>query len=180
MMIDYKEVIAFWFQEIDASYWFKVDPEFDKQLTERFYDTYQQAVKGELAHWRETIEGRLAEIIVLDQFARNMFRNDAQAFAFDSLALVLAQEAIKDGHFKQLEAQKQRFMLMPFMHAESPNIQAQSVALFSELGLEKPLKYAIEHKTIIDKFGRFPHRNAVLNRQSTQEERECLKDFNSF
>jgi len=136
----------------------------------RFKDIHHAAVRCELSAWRDTPGGRLAEIIVLDQFSRNIHRDTPLAFAADPLALALAQEAVRVEARRDLPLQQKSFLYMPFMHSESPLIHEQAVALFSEPGLENSLEFELRHKAIIDRFGRYPHRNAVLGRTSTPEE----------
>lgn len=168
------EVLSFWFTEIDRALWFKKDAAFDALLAERFGALHAQASAGELSEWRETPHGRLAEIIVLDQFSRNLFRNSPQAFAQDGMALVLAQEAVRCGADTALSAQERVFLYMPFMHSESAAIHETAVQLFTQIGIPNNLDFELRHKAIIDRFGRYPHRNAVLGRVSTTEEAEFL------
>lgn len=167
-------VLDFWFGEIDNDYWFKKDKEFDALITRVFKEIHWRAAQGEFFQWRDTIEGRLAEIIILDQFSRNMYRDSALAFAFDGMALILAQEAVATGEHLNLNAQEQSFMYMPYMHSESSLIHEQAVILFSQKGLEYNYNFELKHKAIIDRFGRYPHRNKILGRQSTSEEVEFL------
>ena len=171
----YQQVIDFWFDEIDNKQWWVKDIEFDRMVIERFAELHRQAIACELFAWRENVSGRLAEIIVLDQFSRNMFRDQAQAFASDGLALVLAQEAVALGIDKELPPSQRSFLYMPFMHSESKLIHEYAVKLFSAPGLENNYEFELKHKVIIDQFGRYPHRNAILRRESTQEEIEFLK-----
>ncbi|MBV7435395.1 DUF924 domain-containing protein [Cardiobacteriaceae bacterium TAE3-ERU3] len=168
-------VLDFWFKDIDKSLWFRKDDEFDATIRERFGALTESAHAGELYVWRGDIYGRLAEIIVLDQFSRNIWRDDARAFASDSMALVLAQEAIKQPDYDKLDTDQRSFLLMPYMHSESAAIHEQAMQLFATL--DAPSTYAFEqkHKAIIDRFGRYPHRNGILNRSSTPEEIEFLK-----
>ena len=173
-----QEIIDFWYKESQPQDWFVKNTEFDKQIHDRFLPVYNQAIKGELYTWRITPQGRLAEIIVLDQFARNLFRNNPQAFAYDTMALALAQEAIQAGDDKKLEQNQRWFLYMPFMHSESKAIHEQSIKLFTELGQQQTLQHAIDHKKIIDQFGRYPHRNKVLGRNSTPEEVKFLNNSN--
>ncbi|WP_223789192.1 DUF924 family protein [Marinicella meishanensis] len=170
-------VLSFWFAEIDAKQWWVKDPEFDRLIELRFADLYQRAIRNELYQWRATPPGRLAEIIVLDQFPRNMFRGQAAAFAHDDLAVSLTQAAIDTGADQALLTQPARlaFMYMPLMHSESALIHTQAVAMFSQPGLESNLDFELKHQAIIDRFGRYPHRNAILGRQSTQEELAFLQ-----
>lgn len=174
-----QEIIRFWFEEIEPEQQFKKDLAFDEYLRERFLPVHQEVAKGEHDSWRETIQGRLAEIIVLDQFSRNLFRDTAQAFAYDGMALILAQEAIRTGQGNQLTIEQRGFLYMPYMHSESRLIHEKAIELFSEPGLEQKLHYEKLHKRIIDRFGRYPHRNKVLGRNSTPEEIEFLKEPNS-
>lgn len=170
----HKQVIDFWFEEIDPVMWFKKDDDFDSRLQVRFGELWHAAAAGELAHWRETIEGRLAEVIVLDQFSRNLFRGTPRAFSSDCMALVLAQEAIRSGDCEQLSREQRGFLYLPFMHSESAVIHRQALALYTELNNADQLEFELRHKAIIDRFGRYPHRNAILGRISTPEEEAFL------
>ncbi|RJF58448.1 DUF924 family protein [Serratia inhibens] len=170
----HKQVIDFWFEEIDPVMWFKKDDDFDSRLQVRFGELWHAAAAGELAHWRETIEGRLAEVIVLDQFSRNLYRGTPRAFSSDCMALVLAQEAIRSGQCEQLSREQRGFLYLPFMHSESAVIHQQALALYTELNNGDQLEFELRHKAIIDRFGRYPHRNAILGRVSTPEEAAFL------
>ena len=169
-----RDVINFWFDEIEPNQRFKKDLEFDELIKKRFGDTHRQATAGELYTWREHPLDALAEVIVLDQFSRNMFRDTAEAFAYDSLALVLAQEAIRRKLDAELEPSFKAFLYMPFMHSESAEIHEIAMFLFDQPGLEYNFNYEVKHKEIIDRFGRYPHRNEILGRESTVEELEFL------
>lgn len=171
-----QSVLQFWFEDCKPSQWFNADPVFDLAVQERFESVLIQAQRGELFSWRETPEGRLAEIIVLDQFSRNIYRDRAEAFASDGLALVLAQEAVAQGCDQALPAKQRAFLYMPYMHSESKLIHQQAVKLFSAPGLESNLDFEHKHKAIIDRFGRYPHRNKILGRQSTSEELDFLTE----
>jgi uncharacterized protein (DUF924 family) len=171
----YKEIIKFWFEEIDSSKWWIKDETFDQLLRDRFLDLHTQANRCELFHWRQSPLGRLAEIIVLDQFSRNMFRGQPEAFASDSLALVLAQEAIFLKADQQLQSKQKSFLYMPYMHSESLIIHQQALELFSQEGLQNNYNFELKHQQIIQRFGRYPHRNEILNRVSSAEELEFLK-----
>lgn len=167
------DIIKFWFEEIPAKNWWIKDQDFDALLVERFFVLHQIANAGELFPWRETAKGRLAEIIVLDQFSRNMFRDTPKAFSSDSLALCLSQEAIRAGADLELNPMERQFLYMPFMHSESKLIHQEAERLYQQIP-ENGYDFELKHKVIIDKFGRYPHRNAILNRQSTPEEIEFL------
>ncbi len=176
----YQEILDFWFEELDSAYWFQNDGEVDQIIQTKFSTIHEQATKGELWTWRDTIKGRLAEIILLDQFSRNMFRGEAAAFANDTLALALAQEAIRAGEIDQLSVTERAFLYMPYMHAESLKIHEVAMELFQEEGMEDNLKFEIEHKKIIEQFGRYPHRNETLGRDSTIEEKKFLETHSGF
>lgn len=171
----FETVLRFWFDEIKPASWWKKDPQFDQLIEERFGEVHRQAVAAELADWRAEPLGRLAEIIVLDQFSRNIYRDDPRAFTADGMALVLAQEAIAAGSDKTFEPQQKSFLYMPFMHSESSVIHEQAVQLFTDAGLQDNVKFTLAHKAIIDRFGRYPHRNEILGRESSEEEIEFLK-----
>ena len=175
----YDAIIDFWFKEIDPKYWWKKDPNFDRLIADRFLTVHNAAIRCELYPWREKPLGRLAEIIILDQFSRNIYRDDPLSFAYDPLALALAQEAISAKANESLVPARKAFLYMPFMHSESPAIHLRAMELFSERGLESNLKFEIRHKAFIDRFGRFPHRNEILGRQSTPEEISFLKETGS-
>jgi len=170
-------VLSFWFDEIETKQWWQKDPKFDQLIKDRFFSTYQKAINCELYTWRKQPEGRLAEIIVLDQFSRNMFRNHKAAFAYDSLAVSLCQAAIDVGADLTFidQPKKLSFLYMPLMHSESKMIHELAVEMFSKPGLEFNLEFEHKHKVIIDQFGRYPHRNQILGRTSTPEERAFLK-----
>ncbi|WP_026973006.1 DUF924 family protein [Aliagarivorans marinus] len=170
----YMDVLNFWFSECRPAQWFEKDLAFDREVERRFAAFHRAAAAGELAHWRLRPQGSLAEVIVLDQFSRNIFRDSPQAFAYDSVALVLAQQAIANYQDKVLAPIQRAFLYMPFMHSESRVIQQQSVALFSQPGLEQNYDFALQHARIIERFGRYPHRNTLLGRTSSSEEREFL------
>ncbi|MFD2231057.1 DUF924 family protein [Alkalimarinus sediminis] len=169
------DIIAFWFDEITPKEWFIKDLAFDQIIRDRFLSVHQAAVKGELYHWRLTAEGCLAEIIILDQFSRNMFRDKPEAFAYDNVALVLAQRAVELKLDQLLPSQQRAFLYMPYMHSESVLIHEQAVKLFDQPGLENNLQFEYRHKEIIDRFGRYPHRNAILGRESTTDELNFLE-----
>ncbi len=169
-----KDINRFWFSETDRKLWFKKDHDFDQLLIKRFSNLHQQAARAELYSWRTTAEGRLSEIIVLDQFSRNMHRNSALAFASDPLALALAQEAVAQGDDQKLSPEERVFLYMPYMHSESLAIHDVAIELFTELGIENNLDYEKRHRAIIETYKRYPHRNEVLGRESTAAEIEFL------
>ena len=171
-----KVVLDFWFGQLSSEQHFKKDPKLDEDITKKFKTLHEQAVRCELFKWRKTAGGILAEIILIDQFSRNMYREQPQSFAYDGLALCLAQKKIEKGVDKNMSPQFKSFLYMPYMHSESQIIHEEAIKLFNQKGLEYNLEYEIKHKNIIDRFGRYPHRNAILGRPSTEDELEFLKD----
>lgn len=169
------EVLAFWFDETSPSKWWSKSDTFDQMIATRFGPLLAAASQCELAHWRDTPTGRLAEIIVLDQFSRNIYRDQAAAFACDPLALALAQTAVTVGADRELDSTRRPFLLMPYMHSESRRIHVDAVRVFDVPGMETTLAFELKHKAIIDRFGRYPHRNAALGRASTLDEIEFLR-----
>lgn len=174
-MNPYQSVLTFWFDECTPEQWFKKDASFDKEIKDRFGSLCEQASRAELSYWRESIEGRLGEVIILDQFSRNIWRDTPQAFSQDNMALILAQEAIRQPEYLSLTPVKRKFLIMPFMHSESKKIHQDALTLFSQLNDENTYQYELRHKEIIDKYGRYPHRNEILGRESTPEEQLFLQ-----
>ena len=174
-MLNYHEVIDFWFEELTPNQWYEKDENLDLKMTERFIALHSSVVAGECSSWRNDPMGRLAEVLVIDQFSRNIYRDDAKSYIYDSMALVLAQEAIRGEHHKDFEAKYKQFLYMPYMHSESNMIHNSAMLLFSEPGLEESFQYELKHKSVIECFGRYPHRNKALGRISTPEEIEFLK-----
>ncbi len=173
----YSKIVNFWFKELTTEQWWMKDTEVDQKITERFLDIHTAAKQGECYQWREEPRGWLAEILVLDQFSRNIFRGKAESFAQDAQAITLAQEAISNGATQALTNQEKMFVYMPFMHSESKAIHEIAVGLFTDI--DTNLDYELKHKAIIDRFGRYPHRNKILGRESTEEEIAFLKEANS-
>jgi uncharacterized protein (DUF924 family) len=165
-----RDILEFWFVATTPEQWYRVSDSFDAEIRHRFQGVHAAAAQCELFEWRASPEGRLAEIIILDQFSRNILRGHAGAFAHDALALALAQEAIAAGADAHLPPLRRAFVYLPFMHSESARIHDVAMTLFSAPGLETNLDFERQHKAIIDRFGRYPHRNAVLGRESTPDE----------
>ena len=163
------DVLAFW-REAGPDKWFTKDEAFDADVRERFLSTYEAAAAGQLAAWEDTPEGALALCIVLDQFPRNMFRGSARTFAADEQARAVASQALKRGYDQDVPEAERGFFFLPFMHSEEIADQERCVALYRAAGDDYGLKYAEQHADIIRRFGRFPHRNAVLGRETTPEE----------
>lgn len=188
---DARAVLDFWFNKDNEPYWFEKNEDFDQQIKDQFGKLWQAAKQGECAIWRRdkgsldpnnsitNLAGRLAEIIILDQFSRNLCRDKACAFDQDSMALVLAQEAIEQPHFNILPMEWRKFTIMPFMHSESLTIHEHNLPLFEQLNDESTLDFEHKHTDIIKQFGRYPHRNAALGRKSTVDEKEFLQQPDS-
>lgn len=172
-----EDVNRFWFEELTPAQQFKKSNKLDADIKTRFLPTWRRILAGETEEWRASAHGRLAEIIVLDQFSRNMFRGLASAFLADSVALILAQEAVRTNADKELDERQRTFLYMPYMHSESVKIHKQAMILFGDL---PNLDYEIKHKAIIDRFGRYPHRNEILGRESSAEEIEWMKSNPGF
>ncbi len=170
-----QQIIDFWFKELTPKSWWVKDSALDEEIRLRFGDIHRSAAQCELYSWRLTAQGRLAEIIILDQFSRNIFRDNAQAWACDPLALALAQEAVAVGADQDLPPARRTFIYMPYMHSESLVVHRQAMELFSNNKGENNIEHERKHKEIIDRFGRYPHRNEILGRKSTEEELEFLQ-----
>jgi len=166
----YQDIIKFWFKDIQPSQWWVKNLAFDRLVLDKFSEIHLQASQCELYEWREKPLGRLAEIIVLDQFSRNMFRGSALSFAYDSMALTLSQEAVSLGVDQKLSPIERSFLYMPYMHSESLKIHDVAMRLFQMNGIQNNFDYEIKHRDVIEKFGRYPHRNELLGRESTKEE----------
>jgi uncharacterized protein (DUF924 family) len=173
--MEFNEVNHFWFEELDTKQWWTRDEQLDQTIRQRFLNTHSEAMADRLEHWRLEPEGRLAEVIVLDQFSRNIFRDAPGSFAADEKALELAQQAINVGADMALPTGRRTFLYMPFMHSEDLAVHEEAVRVFSNPGMEYNLDFELKHKKIIERFGRYPHRNKILGRESTAEELEFLK-----
>lgn len=177
-----RTVLGFWFGDLPPGtdpeprdVWFKPTPDFDREITERFLGDTERAAAGELDDLMGSAEGCLALVILLDQFPRNMFRGTARAFAADDKALTIARHALDKGFDTSLPPVACLFLYLPFEHSEDLADQERSVALFEALKNDYWLDYAVRHRDIVARFGRFPHRNAILGRASTAEEEAFLK-----
>ena len=176
------EVLHYWFEELEPQQWFQQSAQVDEAITERFSITYEMAADGLSNHWAGDADGALALIIVLDQFPRHMFRGSSKAFATDERALLIAKQAIHKGFDQVLEPVKRGFLYLPFQHSEKLTDQKKSVELFGAMARDNPAgdMYAKRHLVPIERFGRFPHRNKILGRESTEEEIEFLKTNGGF
>ncbi len=180
MQNDWAEhVLRYWFEELQPDAWFRKDERVDAAIRERFGALHEELAQMRPEQFTTPLE-RAAAVIALDQFPRNMFRGSPRAFATDSLALAIAQHAIAAKQDEQLTRQQRLFLYMPFQHSEDRAVQARSIELFTQLGEHENLGYAHKHKEIIDRFGRFPHRNAVLGRASTPEELQFVATHRGF
>jgi len=171
-------ILHFWFTEVTPKQHYAKDTALDEAIRSRFGATLEAAARCELFAWRVTPEGRLAEILVLDQFSRNVYRDTVRAFAQDALALALAlaQALVASGQDRGLPLAQRSFAYMPYMHSESALIHAQALTLFTQPGMEDSLRFEQRHQAIIQRFGRYPHRNALLGRASTAEELAFLAE----
>lgn len=169
------EVLRFWFEELQPKQHWVKDSALDDEIQQRFGELHRQACGGTLSMWRETPRGRLAELIILDQFSRNIFRDKPESFAADAMACALAREAIVLGDDQKLPVEQRCFIYMPLMHSEALNDHALALEVFDQPGLEHNLEFEKKHLQIIERFGRYPHRNSILGRSSTKEEEAFLK-----
>lgn len=173
MVVNAADVVSFW-KEAGPERWFNKNAAFDKEIRERFFDTYEAAAAGKLSDWEQSAQGALALLILLDQFPRNMFRGDARAFATDPLARAITAGAIIRGFDGQAPKELRSFFYLPFEHSEDLADQERCIALNKATGDADGLKWAEIHANIIRRFGRFPHRNAALGRTTTPEEQAFL------
>ena len=173
-------VLEFWFSEAMQKRWFRSTPDFDAEVRDRFLSTWEQARAGRILAWENSADGALALTIVLDQFPLNMFRDQPAGYATEALARAVADRAIDRGHDQELQPVRKAFLYMPFMHSEDILDQERSVALFQSAGLEDNLRFARHHREIVRRFGRFPHRNKALGRESTADELTWLASAAGF
>lgn len=173
-------VLAFWFDDEHAKHWFRSTPEFDREIKDRFEDTWKIATANGLSNWETSAEGALALVILLDQFPLNMFRDLPEGYSSEALSRAVAARAMERGFDTVLDGRRKAFLYLPFMHSENLADQDRSVALFEAAGLDQNLRWARHHREIVRRFGRFPHRNAVLGRQSTAEEEAWLDSPEAF
>ena len=179
-MKDFETVIAFWFNQENSKYWFVASAEFDETIHQKFGQLHETACSHTLDHWKTQPLSNLALVIVLDQFSRNLYRNNARAFVQDHYAKTISTYAVNNKLDAEFTDSQKSFLYMPFMHSESLEDQEKSVELFKGENLKHSLPYAIEHRNIIKQFGRFPHRNEILGRTSTEAELDYLNSPNAF
>jgi len=175
-----QSVVEFWFSDRVRPLWFQSTPEFDAELRDRFEPVWQQAAADKLDSWAETPEGALALVIVLDQVPLNIYRGDALCFSTEAKSREIANLAIERDLAADLTDEQKAFLYMPFMHSEALADQDKSVTLFEAAGLAENLKFAKHHRDIVRRFGRFPHRNKILGRPSTEAEQAYLESDEAF
>jgi uncharacterized protein (DUF924 family) len=174
------DVLDFWFADGMEKRWFRAPPALDAEIRRRFAAAWRLAARGELDVWAQTPDGALALVILLDQFPLNMFRGQAASFASESKAIAITKAAISRQFDRQLPRNRVAFLYMPLMHSEDIDDQERSVALYEAAGLDDNLRFARHHRDLIRRFGRFPHRNAILGRSSSREERDYLASKDAF
>lgn len=175
-IVSWKEVLDFWFDPKHLPLHFEANTEFDELIRSKFLDTWKAASEGLLVHWRKNIKGRLAEIIVLDQFSRNLWRDDIRSYTQDKMTIVLAQEALNHPDYNKLSSLEKKYILLPFMHSESLELHNWAYKYFLELGDKEFMRYEMLHREVLEKFGRYPYQNKELGRKSTAEEIKYLKE----
>ena len=174
------DILAFWFTEPMNKHWFNSTPEIDQLIRDRYENLWKKGLVGELDDWKKSAEGCLALIILFDQFPLNMFRGTIESFASEARSIELALFGIQQGYDKHLSESYLSFFYMPLMHSELMEYQNLSVEKFEQAGLEGNIRFARHHRDIVEKFGRFPHRNEILGRQSSQAELDYLNSSNAF
>ncbi len=172
------DINQYWFSEKSKQYWFASTPEIDKEITQRYEKIWEQVFSGEFDNWRDTAEGSMALIIILDQFPLNMFRGQAKGFKSEDMAVEVALNAINNGYDEELSDEKLLFLFMPLMHSENIDHQNLQVYLFQKYNFN--LEFSKHHRDIVKKFSRFPHRNEILGRMSTMEELDYLLSDGAF
>lgn len=177
---DPDSIIQFWYSDEVRPLWFNSTDKFDQELHNNYISLYEAAYSGQLRHWEDSANGTLALIIILDQFPLNIFRGQARAFEAENEAQRLVHIAIQKNYHKDLAKEKLIFLFMPLMHSEKLSDQDLAVQLYGDAGLDENAKYANHHRDIVAKFGRFPHRNQILGRESTQAEQDYLNSKEAF
>ncbi|MBM3603764.1 MAG: DUF924 domain-containing protein [Alphaproteobacteria bacterium] len=175
-----EQVLDFWFSDRMQPFWFAKSDEIDAHIRDEFGATYEEAHAGRLDHWIEAPDTALALVIALDQFPRNIFRGSPRSFESNDLALRHARTSLERGYDARQAPDRRQFLYLPFMHSEDLDDQTRSVQLYEALGNQHSLHFARDHRDIVARFGRFPHRNAILGRDSTPEEAEFLKTHSGF
>lgn len=179
-VVDPEEVLSLWFSEEAEKRWFKSTPAFDDELRERFEGTVQAALNDELAHWCDEPRSALALVIVLDQLPLNIYRGRPESFAGEAPAREVAKRVIDQGWDREMETKQKAFLYIPFMHSENLADQDRAVELYEKSGMKDNVYWAKHHRGIVERFGRFPHRNAILGRESTEAEKQWLNSDEAF
>lgn len=172
------DVLDYWFSEKSKQFWFASTPQIDNEIKVRFESVWEKAAEGEYSQWRETADGSVALIVILDQLPLNMFRSDPKGFQTENMAVEVALNAINNGFDEELNDEKLLFLFMPLMHSENIDHQNLQVYLFDKYNFN--LEFSKHHRDLVKKFGRFPHRNEILGRMSTMEELDYLLSDNAF
>ncbi len=175
-----EDILDYWYADEMKQAWFQSTSEIDAQIRDKYESLWEQAASANLNHWAESAEGALALVIILDQFPLNMFRNEPRSYQTESLAIQITHQAVAQELDCQLAQNRLAFLYMPLMHSENIVDQELSVQLFEQTKLDANIRFARHHRDIIKKFGRFPHRNCILNRQSSPEELEYLNSKQAF
>jgi len=176
-MMSPREILAFWFSDHARTHWFRSTPSFDAEVRAQLFDSFEKAAGGTLTAWQTAPEGCVALVILFDQVPRNIFRGTARAFATDAQALAVTRLALKNGFDNAVNEEQRLFLFLPLEHAEDAAAQDQCVRLFAQKTRSAEwLDYAEKHRKIIQRFGRFPHRNKILGRVSTPEEEAFLRE----
>lgn len=175
-IVNWQDIIDFWFHPDNVPLHFSGGEDFDNKIREKFLDTWKAGSEGLLVHWRKDIKGRLAEIIVLDQFSRNLFRDDIRTYTQDKMAIALAQEVVNHPDYDTLSSSEKKYILLPFMHSESLELHDWANEHFLAINDENFMHYENMHRAVLEEFGRYPYQNVDLDRESTPEELKSLEE----
>jgi len=175
-----ESILEYWYSDRIKKHWFNSTEDLDKEIKEKYESAWKSAIRGELNDWKKSAEGCLALAIIFDQFPLNMFRGDVKSFSTETMAVKVSKLAIEKGFDQEIEKDKVAFLYMPLMHSENMEDQDLSVSLFEKAGLEENAKFARHHRGIVEQFGRFPHRNEILQRESSQSEIDYLNSDEAF
>jgi uncharacterized protein (DUF924 family) len=178
--MDIDNILDYWFSEHMSRHWFNSTAEIDADIKTRFESVWELARQGKLDSWASSANGSLALIIILDQLPLNMFRGQAESFSTEAKAIAIARQAIQSGFDRQIDGDRLVFMYMPFMHSEDLQDQDYAVQLYEAAGLQENVKFAMHHRDIVQRFGRFPHRNAALGRVSSEAETAYMNSDEAF
>lgn len=174
------DIINFWYSEKIKPYWFNSNKQLDDDIKKQYEESWKNAIRGDFNAWKEAPVGCLALAIIFDQFPLNMFRGEVKSFSTEAMAIKISKYAIEKGFDKEIDKDKLAFLYMPLMHSENIDDQNLSVEVFEKAGLKENLEFAKHHREIIKRYGRFPHRNKILNRESTEDELSYLESDDAF